>query len=400
MRRIFLSAIFLLGPLCGFAHAAAQAIPDVVIGANLKTKAVRIAGSQDLVGPARTAFGVHGAFRVVDTGAAYTFTFTNVGGNQVRVDVAATSPAANILSQTVSGTSARNALFRAADLAVEKITGGRGFFAGKIAFVREVGGTREVCAADLFLGDARQITTDRSEAMHPRWSADGNRIVYTSFFRSGTPDVFLIDTRTSQRTDFARFKGTNAGARFSPDGSTSAVVLSPKGNADIYLGGPNGAPFRALTRTPAIEASPVFSPDGSRVLFTSDRAGRPQLCMLSVAGGTITPVATNLSGYCAEPDWSTAKPEKIAFTVAVGGSFQIAVYDLNTRQGKIITRNKGDGVEPCWLADGRHIIYTVRSAGVRRLAIVDAESEMQNGKSTTLNAPSLGNISSANYWKR
>lgn len=395
MRRLFLSAIFSISALCGLAEPVRD-LGNVKIDADLKTKAVRLAGSPELLGPARTAFKVHGAFRVVDSGAAYTITFAPVGADQVRVEINATSPARNIATQTFGGANQRNALFRAADFAVEQITGTRGFFAGKLTFVSESSGRREVCTSDLFLGGAFQQTADRSDAMHPRWSADGNRIIYTSYFRSGTPDIFVVDTRTRQRTSFASFKGTNSGGRFSPDGSTVAVVLSPKGNPDIYLASANGSGFRALTRTPSIETSPVFSPDGSRLLFTSDRDGRPQLFMMSIAGGTMTRVQTSISGYCAEPDWSTANPNKITFTAGVGGSFQVAVYDLSTREAKILTRGAGDGVEPCWLADGRHIIYTVRSAGVRRLAIVDSES----GRTTTLNAPSLGNIFQASYWKR
>lgn len=398
MRRIFLSAFLAVFASPAF-HAEPLRLDPVTVKAEFGTKAVRITGAPELVGPARTAFQSHGGFRVVDSGSAFTINFTPAGANQVKVDVSTGS--GPVFSQTASGASTRNALFRAADLAVEKILPGtRGFFAGKLTFVSEASGKREVCTSDLFLGDAFQVTTDRSDAMHPRWSADGARIIYTSFFRSGTPDVFVVDTRTRQRQSFASFKGTNSGGRFSPDGSTVAVVLSPKGNSDIYLASANGTGFRPLTRTPGVESSPVFSPEGSRLLFASDQSGPPQLYMMPVAGGTMTRVQTNISGYCAEPDWSSAKPNKIVFTARVGGGFQVAVYDLSTREGKIVTRGPGDVIEASWLADGRHVICTVRSAGVRRLAILDTEWAGPSPKLTTLNAPRLGNIQQANYWKR
>jgi TolB protein len=118
--------------------------------------------------------------------------------------------------------------------------------------------------------------------------------------------------------------------------------------------------------------------------------------MMSVAGGSMMRLPTNISNYCAEPDWSTAKPNMIAFTAAVGASFQVAIYDLSSRQSQIVTRGGGDSIEPCWLADGRHLICTARSAGVRQLKIVDTET----GRMTMISPAALGQASQANYWKR
>ena len=110
----------------------------------------------------------------------------------------------------------------------------------------------------------------------------------------------------------------------------------------------------------------------------------------------MTRVSTNLSGYCAEPDWSAAKPNLISFTAAVGSSFQVAIYDLSSHQGQIITRGSGDNIESCWLADGRHLLCTGRSADVRTIKIVDTESP----KTTVISPAALGQVQQANYWKR
>ena len=391
-----LFSLALAGVLAVSATAQTVKEYDVTKQANLKSKAVAITGSPELVGLATTAFRTHGDFRLVPSGSAYTLNFTAVGSSQVRLDITSTGQGRSVFSQVVSGASSRNALLRAADVAVQQLTGQPGFFAGKITFISERTGHREVYTSDLFFGEASQVTRDNAHALSPRWSPDGTRIIYTSFFRSGSPDIYVMTPSTGQRTAVATFKGTNSGARFSPDGGRVAAVLSAGGNQEIFIGTATGQGFRRVTNSPGIEASPCFSPDGSRLIFTSDRNGRPGLFTMSVAGGAMTPVPTNISGYCAEPDWSRAKPNMIAFTAGVGGGFQVAIYDMSKRQSQIVTRGGGDGLEPCWLADGRHLLYTLRSGSTRQIKILDTET----GKTTTISPSSLGQVSQVNYLKR
>jgi TolB protein len=164
-------------------------------------------------------------------------------------------------------------------------------------------------------------------------------------------------------------------ARFSPNGQQVAMVLSGEGNPEIYVSTAQGRQVARRTRTAAVEASPCFSPDGSQLVYTSDAAGGPQLYLMPAGGGQSRRLATNISGYCAEPDWSRGNPNLIAFTVRVGRGYQIAVHDLSGRTPtRIVSKAPGDAIEPVWLADGRHLIYTQRSPNARRLFILDTET--------------------------
>ncbi len=356
-------------PLFAQNGKSSESIGEVVV-AGLNQIPISISGSPELSELAHLAFSAHGRYRRVASGGQFELRFTSAGGNQVRVDVLKGGQA--ITSQTVSGNSPRNALFRAADVAVKATSGLNGFFAAKLAFVSERSGRSEVFVSDLFLGEARQITRDNAHSLTPRWAPDGNRLLYTSFFKSGFPDIFLIDLSSLQRTTFVSLKGTNSGARFSPTGSQVAMVLSGEGNPELYVSNAQGRGITRRTRTDGVESSPCFSPDGSQIVYAAEPG--PQLYIMPAAGGSPRRVTSRISGYCAEPDWSRADPNKIAFTMREGRNFQIGVLDLRTGQSKRVSKAPFDAVEPAWLADGRHLVFTARAANTRSLWILDTEN--------------------------
>lgn len=355
---------------------------------------VHVSGSTaEIDSLANFAFNAHGAYTRVASGGTYDIRFTASGANQVRVDV--TRGGAAVLGQIVSGSTQREALLRAADAAVKATSGLKGFFGSRLAFISEHTGKPEVYVGDLFFGDVRQITHDNAQAMTPRWSPDGTKLLYTSYFRSGFPDIFEIDLASRQRTTFVSFKGTNSGGRFSPDGRQVAMVLSGEGNPEIYVSNAQGRGVSRRTRTSAVEASPCWSPDGSRLIFTSDAAGGPQLYIMPAAGGSMSRVPVNLSGYCAEPDWSAGDPNKIAFTARIGRGYQVAVYDLAKRGAAVqVSDAPMDAVSPVWLADGRHLIFTARAANSRSLYILDTETR----RATKISPSQLGRCEQASVW--
>ncbi len=372
---------------------AQRDIGIVNVQSNTETIPVMVtSSSSELQSLALTAFSAHGRFRPVASGGAYTFNFTPAGASQVTVTIAKGSSGTPVASETVAGTSLRNALLRAADVAVARTSGLRGFFAGKLAFVAERGGQQTILTGDLFFGELQSHPVQGKEIIGPRWSRDGGKILFTSY-RTGFPDIYQLDLRARQLNVFASFKGTNSGGRFSPDGSRVAMVLSGEGNPEIYVGTAQGRQLQRVTRNQSVEASPCWSPDGTRLVFTSDAAGGPQLYVMPASGGTMSRLATNVSRYCAEPDWSAADPNKIVFTAGVGRGYQVAVYDFTAGAAKIVTKAPLDAVEPVWLADGRHIICTFRTASSRTLYIVDTES----GKATRVSPTALGSAWNASY---
>lgn len=374
----------------------ARDIGDITVIADNKTIPVRVsANTPELNDLALRAFNVHGRYSVKASGYAYDIRFTLLGSNQVRVDITKGQAGTPFGSETVSGRDAADALLRAADAAVVKTNGLglRGFFASKLAFVGSGSGHSEIFTSDLFFRRVTQVTHDRAFALTPRWSPDGSKILYTSFYKSGFPDIFQIDLNTYQRTTFVSFKGTNSGARFSPTGGQVAMVLSGEGIPEIYISNAQGRGVARKTRSDAVKSSPCFSPDGSRIVFAMEPG--PQLYVMSAGGGGATRVTSGISGYCAEPDWSRGNPNKIAFTVKEGPMFRIAVLDLATREHKIFKADF-DGIEPSWLPDGRHLVYTARNRTTSVLCILDTET----GQSKAISPKSLGPVAKGSVWSQ
>jgi len=384
--RIFLLFSVALSPLL-----AQRNIGEVVVNAEKNTIPVRVsANSPELNALAQQAFGSHGRYRVTPSGFAYDIRFSVVTPTQVRVDITKGSAGAPFASEIANGSNSRQALLRAADLAVEKTNGLglKGYFTAQLAFIGERTGKKEIYISDLFFGAMKQVTHDNALALSPRWSPDGSRLLYTSYYKSGFPDIFQIDLGSYQRTTFVSFKGTNSGARFSPNGQQVAMVLSGEGTPEIYISNAQGRQVSRKTRSDAVKSSPCFSPDGSRIVFAMEPG--PQLFMMSTAGGTPSRITSGISKFCAEPDWSRADPNKIAFTVWSGG-YQIAVLDLSTRHAEVVSKAPFDGIEPSWLADGRHLVYTARDRSTSVICILDSVT----GKSVRISPTSLGSVMQA-----
>jgi TolB protein len=395
MKKILRLSLLLLGLVVAGSLRAQRDIGTVEVLAENKTLPVRVsANTPELNQLALQAFGTHGRYRLVASGFAFDIKFSAVTPTQVRVDIVRSPSGTAVTSEVVTGSSPRNALLRAADVAVAKTNGLglRGFFASKLAFINERTGKKEIYTGDLMFGEVKQITRDNSITLSPRWSPDGTRLIYTSYYKSGFPDIFTIDLRSFQRTTFVSFKGTNSGARFSPTGSQVAMVLSGEGTPEIYVSNAQGRGVARKTRSDAVKSSPCFSPDGTRLVFAGEPG--PQLYTMPVNGGAPTRLTSGISSYCAEPDWSRGNPNRIAFTIRVGRNFQIAVYDFSERASEQVSKAPFDGVEPNWLPDGRHLVYTARTSTTSRVCILDTET----GKSTPISPTSFGSTLQANVW--
>ena len=220
----------------------------------------------------------------------------------------------------------------------------------QIAFVSDAPGSREIFICDADGGNLRQITHDRATCASPCLRNDALLLAFTSYV-SGYPDIYMIDLRTNARRRIVNAPGTNSGAAFSPDGQRLAMTMSFAGSPELYVTNPGGFGGHRLTNTPWAEASPAWSPDGKQLVFSANPTGKPQLFIMASTGGLPTPLSTGYA-HATEPNWSP-DGQHIAATVKIKGRNSIVITNLTTSQTHLLA----EGEDPCWGADGRHLVY-------------------------------------------
>jgi TolB protein len=363
---------------------AAKAVPILVSSNDARVQTI-----------VQRLFALHGAFRLSNKAEEVQhrvdFAVNEEKSLSVTVFNAQNQPTATL--QSSGGVSAPN-LMRVSDAIVAKLTGTEGFFSGKMAFISDRSGSYELYVSDLLLDSVKQLTSDKANCLGPSLSPDGRSVLYTTYFRNGFPDVYKVDLATGKRTLFAGFKGTNTGATWSAQGDRVAMILSAKGNAEIFIADTQGKIVQRLTHTlKGLESDPAWSPDGRELVFASDLPGKPQIYRQALNATKLSRVPTQISGYCAEPDWNPINPDLIAFTVATGGQFEVALYSFSKNESTILSRGDGDCVQPEWLPDGRHILCTERTSAYRRLIVLDSQS----GRSSPLHSQRWGNSSQGSF---
>ncbi len=183
----------------------------------------------------------------------------------------------------------RGVAHQIADQIYEKITGVRGAFWTRIAYITAVGlgnnTTYALIVADSDGFNPQVVARSRESLLSPAWSPDGRKIAYVSF-ESGNSAIYVQDITTgSRQLVSAKSKGINGAPAWSPDGSKLALALSFVGNPEIYVLDLASRQETRLTNNLAIDTEPRWTPDGQSIIFTSDRSGRPQLYQMPASGG-------------------------------------------------------------------------------------------------------------------
>ncbi len=282
----------------------------------------------------------------------------------------------------------RRAAHKCADLVYSRLSGESPFFDSKVAYIAETGPKnrrmKRLAIMDSDGANHRYITTGQSIALTPRYSPDYKSILYLSYF-NGFPRIYAYEIASGKQRLITQSKNPTFAPRWSPDGKWVLYSMAIGGNTDIYrVPAAGGGEAQRLTNTPGINIGGSYSPDGSRIVFESDRSGAQQVYVMNADGSNQQRISF-FGGRAATPEWSP-RGDQIAFTY-IAGDFKIAVMSPAGANMRTLTNGWQDEA-PTWAPNGRIIQFfrTEKNSGRASIWQVDLTGRNERKLPTPVDA--------------
>ena len=272
----------------------------------------------------------------------------------------------------------RRTAHRISDIVYEKLTGVRGAFDTRIAYVvvkKLADGNKQysmqISDADGF--NPQILLESKEPLMSPSWSPDGKQLAYVSF-EGRNSAIYIQNLFTGTRERVAANPGINSAPAWSPDGTRLAMTLSKEGDPEIFVMHLGSKNLLRVTTNRSIDTEPSWSPDGRMLVFTSDRGGSPQIYQVNAAGGN--PERLTFTGnYNARARYS---PDGKALTLVHGteGRYKIAYMNLMANTMSLVTEARFGDESPSFAPNGSMIIYATQTGRGTELAAVSADGRV------------------------
>ena len=242
-----------------------------------------------------------------------------------------------------------------------------GHFTSQILYISESGSAakriKKINLMD-FDGENNRILTDgRDLVLTPIFSKRPNEIFYLRFYEDKS-QIFSLDLRNLRSKKTGGFRGTTFAAAVHPK-DQNLILLSAilEGNSDIYELNILSNSARRLTKSPSIDTTPTYSPDGKFITFASDRDSGQQIYVMDANGLSVARISFAGGSY-SKPVWSP-DGRLIAFTKIKGGQFYIGVIAPNGKGEKLLTSAYlVEGAK--WSPNGRYLIYSKKKGAYGR----------------------------------
>ncbi|WP_104204220.1 Tol-Pal system beta propeller repeat protein TolB [Billgrantia saliphila] len=296
-------------------------------------------------------------------------------GYRIRYELLDVSGQSRMLGENVTagGSEMRGAAHYISDQIFEAVTGIRGAFSTRIAYVTAQGAENDrqftLYVADADGHNSQQILNSREPILSPAWSPDGRKLAYVSF-ESGRPAIYVQEVASGQRAQLTNFEGLNGAPAWSPDGRRLAMTLSKDGQPDIYVMDVASRNLERITNSSSIDTEPSWAPDGRSLLFTSDRSGGPQLYRYSFGSGEAERL-TFTGNYNARGRFSP-DGESIFMIHRGNNGFQVARQDLDSDRLVVLSDSRLDE-SPSVAPNGTMVIFATQQGNSGVLGAVSAD---------------------------
>ncbi len=257
---------------------------------------------------------------------------------------------------------------RISNVIFEKLTGVKGFFNTKIAYIRVEGLGEESPVYSLNIADPdgfneHKLISTNYPLMSPNWSKDGKQLSFVSF-KNNRANISIADLKSGKITIITKYPGINGAPAWSPDGSKLALVLSKDGSPKIYTLELDNGYLQKITTGMSIDTEPFWNNNGTEIFFTSNRGGKPQIYKVSLLDGEIKRI-TFKGDYNATPSLTPDNRNLVMLHCTENCSktelgYNIAVQSLDSGNVKILTKI-GMEDSPVISPNGVLVLYSTES---------------------------------------
>ncbi|MBM4036764.1 MAG: DUF5050 domain-containing protein [Planctomycetes bacterium] len=218
-------------------------------------------------------------------------------------------------------------------------------------------------------GEPRRLTSESTQVYSPMWAVGGRDLLYVRVM-GDTPSLRRVPVAGSKPSQAVPSLGSlGLHAAISPQGDRLAyssfttdrdvyrVELSPDGGA--------GPPVKLISSTRS-DQCPVYSPDGRRIAFFSDRAGNPEIWLASADGSHQSQLTSFGGPVVTSPNWSP-DGRQIVFDVALGNTAEIYAIAADGGQPRRLTTDPANDRLPSFSRDGRWIYFASDRTGEQQV---------------------------------
>ena len=218
---------------------------------------------------------------------------------------------------------------------------------------------------------APSVPTPQSQS-----SSQTDKIVFYSL-RDGNREIYVMNADGSTQTRLTNDPASDRSPVWSPDGNRIAFVTErDAGSPHIYVMNADGSQPMRLSNGPGNDDSPSWSPDGSRIAFASTRDGRSKIYVMNVDGSNVVRLTDTPNADDVVPAWSP-DGTRIAFYSNRDGNREIYVMNADGSQQTRLTFNSAEDAVPAWSPDGTHLAFESMRDGNREIYLMLADGSNQ-----------------------